>query len=97
MEKFISFEKLSKKKKKELNSKKRKSWNGASPVTKKAENKKRYNRKKSRIRDDDFENGIVFLKSCCFFMKLFHALNLITYRLKITAAAIKKHIVKNVI
>lgn len=45
MEKFISFEKLSKKKKKELNSKKRKSWNGTNPATKKAENKKRYNRK----------------------------------------------------
>ena len=60
MEKFISFEKLSKKKKKELNSKKRKSWNGASPVTKKNENKKRYNRKKSHFRDDDFESGILF-------------------------------------
>ncbi|HAQ63742.1 MAG TPA: hypothetical protein DCR23_04690 [Ruminococcaceae bacterium] len=60
MEKFISFEKLSKKKKKELNSKKRKSWNGASPVTKKNENKKRYNRKKSHFRDDDFESGIFY-------------------------------------
>ncbi len=60
MEKFISFEKLSKKKKKELNSKKRKSWNGTNPTTKKAENKKRYNRKKSHFRDDDFESGIIY-------------------------------------
>lgn len=96
MEKFISFEKLSKKKKKELNSKKRKSWNGASPVTKRSENKKRYNRNKSRIRDDEFEYGIYylpkistlihfnqfkFLHSCGFPVKLLHTLNLVAYGL----------------
>lgn len=46
MEKFISREKLSKKARKELDKQKRTTW-GFSPATKKVENKKLYNRKKS--------------------------------------------------
>jgi len=55
MEKFVSYEKLSKKKKRQVNARKRKSWQGASPVTRRTENKKKYNRKKikARLSDDD--------------------------------------------
>ena len=47
MKPFIPYEKLSKKKKKELNSAKRGSWNGVNPVTRRVESKKVYNRKKA--------------------------------------------------
>ena len=52
MEKFIPYEKLSKKKQKELNQKRRKTWNGLNPVTRKPANPKAYNRKKARKRND---------------------------------------------
>lgn len=53
MEKFISFEKLSKKKQRELNAKKRGSWHGLNPVTRRPENSKAYNRQKARKWSDD--------------------------------------------
>lgn len=55
MEKYVSYEKLSKKKKRQINARKRRSWQGASPVTRRTENKKKYNRKKikARLKDDD--------------------------------------------
>ena len=52
MEKFIPFEKLSKKKQRELNAFRRKDWNGINPVTRKPENPKAYNRKKAQKRSD---------------------------------------------
>ena len=48
MEKFIPFEKLSKKKQRELNAKQRGSWYGLNPVTRKPENPKAYNRRKAQ-------------------------------------------------
>ena len=45
MTKFIPYEKLSKKKRKELNAAKRGSWGGFSPVTRTSDNPKAYNRK----------------------------------------------------
>lgn len=45
MEKFVSYEKLSKKKQRELNAAKRTTW-AISPVTRKPENPKAYKRKK---------------------------------------------------
>ena len=48
MEKYVPFEKLSKKKQKELNAKRRGSWHGVSPVTKTTKNGKAYNRKKTQ-------------------------------------------------
>ncbi|MBR6070476.1 MAG: hypothetical protein IKP78_07805 [Ruminococcus sp.] len=46
MEKFVLYEKLSKKEKKKLDSAKRRDWNGLNPVTRVAdENKKAYKRK----------------------------------------------------
>lgn len=51
MEKFIPYEKLSKKKKRELDAGKRTVW-AVSPVTRKSENPKAYNRKKAQKRMD---------------------------------------------
>ena len=53
MEKFIAYEKLSKKKKRELDAKRRGSWGGVNPVTRKPENPKAYNRRKARKWDHD--------------------------------------------
>ena len=53
MEKFIAYEKLSKKKKRELDAKRRGSWGGVNPVTRKPENPKAYNRRKAREWDHD--------------------------------------------
>ena len=46
MEKFVPYEKLSKKKQREENARKRGSWNGVRPVSHKIENAKTYNRRK---------------------------------------------------
>jgi hypothetical protein len=48
MEKFIPYEKLSKKKKRELDAQRRGSWYGVNPVTRKSENPKAYNRRKAQ-------------------------------------------------
>ena len=46
MEKYIPYEKLSKKEKRKLDSAKRGTWGDLSPVTRKPENSRAYNRKK---------------------------------------------------
>lgn len=48
MEKFIPYEKLSKKKQRERNKEKRGTWGALKPVTRKSENPKAYNRRKAR-------------------------------------------------
>lgn len=52
MEKFIPYEKLSKKKKRELDALGRTRW-AISPVTRRSENPKAYNRKKAQRRRDE--------------------------------------------
>ncbi|MBQ6464815.1 MAG: hypothetical protein IJJ43_00925 [Oscillospiraceae bacterium] len=52
MEKFIPYEKLSKKKKRELDADRRTLW-AISPVMRRPENPKAYNRKKAQKRMDD--------------------------------------------
>lgn len=52
MEKFTPYEKLSKKRQRELDLKNRRDWNGINPVTRKPENPKAYNRKKAQYRKD---------------------------------------------
>ena len=52
MEKFIPYEKLSKKRRRALDTARRGSWGGLSPVTRRPEDPKAYKRKKTRI---DFE------------------------------------------
>ena len=56
MEKFIPYEKLSKKQQKAINAKKRGSWYGVNPVTRKPENPKAYNRSKARKWRDDLDS-----------------------------------------
>ena len=63
MEKFVSYEKLSKKKKRELNAKRRGTWGGLSPVTRKPANPKAYNRAKARKRDQGLPAVLL-----CFFL-----------------------------
>jgi len=60
MDKFVSYDKLSKKKQKELNALKRGSWQGMSPVTRKSENPKAYNRRKARKWSDDHDRAFHF-------------------------------------
>lgn len=53
MEKFIPFEKLSKKEKQKQNGQRRNTWGALNPVTRKPENPKAYNRRKARKWSDD--------------------------------------------
>ncbi|MCR5073739.1 MAG: hypothetical protein K6A39_07960 [Clostridiales bacterium] len=55
MEKFIPYKKLSKRKKRELDRKRRSTWGALSPVTRRAENRRAYNRKRARKRVFDEE------------------------------------------
>ena len=55
MEKFIPYEKLSKKKQRELNALKRGTWGSFSPVTRRPADPKAYNRKAAQRRNDDFD------------------------------------------
>ena len=48
MEKFIPYEKLSKKEKRKIDATKRTTWGEINPVTRKLQNSKAYNRNKSR-------------------------------------------------
>ena len=48
MEKFIPYEKLSKKERRKLDQAKRQTWGELNPVTRKPENSRAYNRKKSQ-------------------------------------------------
>lgn len=62
MEKYIPYEKLSKKKQRELNALRRGSWNGLDPVTRKEKNPKAYNRQKARKWSDDFHDRAFFAR-----------------------------------
>ena len=53
MKKYIPYEKLSKKKQRELDRKQRITWGSLSPVTRNTANPKAYNRKKARKWDRD--------------------------------------------
>ena len=48
MEKFIPYAKLSKKEKRKWNQARRRTWGDVNPVTRKPENSKAYNRRKSQ-------------------------------------------------
>jgi|GEM_PF-331498 len=53
MEKFIPFEKLSKKEQQKRNDARRGSWHGLNPVTRKPDNAKAYNRRKAQKWSED--------------------------------------------
>ena len=65
MEKFIPYEKLSKKKQRELNAARRGTWT-INPVTRKPANPKAYNRKTARKWKDDSHSVpfVLFLRRC---------------------------------
>ena len=58
MKKFVEYEKLSKKQKKEIDRKKRMGWGDVIPVTKTVESAKIYNRKKHQRRDWESGAGV---------------------------------------
>lgn len=58
MDKFIPFEKLSKRKKREILAQKRRTWGSISPVTRKPENPKAYKRVKARKWQDDSSTDV---------------------------------------
>lgn len=60
MDKFVPFEKLSKKKKRELLTKQRQTWGGFSPVTRKPDDPKIYKREKARKRYEDSTDDVPF-------------------------------------
>ena len=60
MEKFIPYEKLSKKKQRELNARKRKTWGNVNPVTRRTENPKAYNRQKAKKWMNDSFHSLYF-------------------------------------
>ena len=65
MEKFIPYEKLSKKQQRERNKQRRGSWGAVNPVTRKPANPKAYNRQKARRwKYDPPERAFFFIK--CF-------------------------------
>ena len=63
MEKFIPYEKLSKKEKRKMDLAKRQTWGELNPVTRKPENSKAYNRKKSQAWKRELSPG-----ACDFFL-----------------------------
>lgn len=61
MERFIPYEKLSKKKKRELDLKRRGSWGGLNPVTRKPANPKAYDRRKAQSWKKDPGSALLVL------------------------------------
>lgn len=61
MKKFVEYEKLSKKQKREIDKARRATWGDVSPVTKKIESAKAYNRKKHQRWTDGSDAGVSLL------------------------------------
>ena len=57
MEKFIPYEKLSKKEKRKIDQARRQTWGELNPVTRKPENSKAYNRNKARNWKRDYHTN----------------------------------------
>lgn len=64
MKKFVEFEKLSKKKQKEINKTKRGTWGDVKPITKVKPSGKVYNRKKKQELRNSDSLGPVFSLQC---------------------------------
>ena len=61
MEKFIPYEKLSKKEKRKMNLAKRQTWGELNPVTRKPESSKAYNRRRAQYwRNDSFGSALSY-------------------------------------
>ncbi len=62
MDRFVPYEKLSKKAQRDRNKQRRRSWGGISPITRKSESKKLYNRKKTaRYENEGFQSNGLFV------------------------------------
>ena len=61
MKKFVEYEKLSKKQKREIDKARRSGWGGVIPVTRKVESAKLYNRKKHQRVDWESGAGVFVL------------------------------------
>ena len=81
MEKFIPYEKLSKKEKPMIDQARRLTWGELTPVTRKPENSKAYNRNKTRNWKRDYHEPVAGLLLVCltlscmkliFMVSLFH-------------------------
>ena len=73
MEKFIPYEKLSKKEKRKIDQAKRQTWGNLNPVTRKPENSKAYNRNNARNWKREISRNPVpglFIASCRFAQSL---------------------------
>lgn len=68
MEKYIPYEKLSKKEKRKIDSCRRKTWGNRNPVTRKPANSKAYNRKKNQYWKDELHSADSFLLSAISFL-----------------------------
>ena len=70
MEKFIPYEKLSKKEKRKLDLARRQTWNNLNPVTRKPESSKAYNRNKTRNWKRDYHEPVPgFLFATMYFLR----------------------------
>lgn len=65
MEKFIPYEKLSKKEKRKLDAAKRGTWGEINPVTRKPQNSKAYNRKKAQNWKKGLPDSVLFYFIVC--------------------------------
>ncbi|MEG0832994.1 MAG: hypothetical protein RSD39_05615 [Oscillospiraceae bacterium] len=66
MKRFVEFEKMSKRQKREENNRRRSTWGALNPATLRAENKKTYNRKRTDARHSEVSSG-----GSSFFMPFF--------------------------
>ena len=77
MEKFIPYEKLSKKEKRKMDLVKRQTWGELNPVTRKSESSKAYNRNKARNWKCDYHEpvpGVLYYYLVACFITLNHFL-----------------------
>ena len=84
MDKFVPYEKLSKKKKRQLDAEKRGSWYGLNPITRKPKNPKAYDRKKARCWRDDSSNVLSsYVEVGAVSIQLFNAPSIISHHQKV--------------
>ena len=62
MEKFVPYEKLSKKKKRERDRLMRKTWGDVNPVTRRSGDARKYDRKKDQRRYDEYKHADLFFR-----------------------------------
>ena len=74
MEKFIPYEKLSKKEKRKMDLARRQTWGELNPVTRKPQNSKAYNRKRTQEWKKELPHPASLFYWCVIFFRAFLAL-----------------------